>query len=182
LIGAHSTSCAEKKFFGRGTNDDGKLLFALPTELPGFAPRAGLEPATEVTVAKHHRPRWLIGALTSHAERKSFGREQAVAEQRRPKPLDDLSLRSRQDSNLRLPRNRRSIRYLRHRPRRISKKLRLQKIPRRGIVEESLEEPLPRAARPAEFLILLFVAGSNSVHSPPALLTNLIRVRSKALL
>ncbi len=36
---------------------------------------------------------------------------------RRLKPLDDLSLRSRQDSNLRLPLDRRSIRYLHHRPR-----------------------------------------------------------------
>jgi len=36
------------------------LLFALPTELPELALRAGFEPATEVTAAKRHRPNEML--------------------------------------------------------------------------------------------------------------------------
>ena len=53
------------------------LLSALPTELPELTRRAGFEPATEVTVAKHHRPGWVKQTTTAIPapgnKRKEFG-------------------------------------------------------------------------------------------------------------
>jgi hypothetical protein len=113
--------CATKKRAGktlnRGTSGCG-TVGALSTELPGIATRAGFEPATtrftcEVsatyTTGQHRCYR-----ASYKAQFKSAG-EQTETEHRCPGPLDDSSSRSRQDSNLRLPRGRRSIRDLHHR-------------------------------------------------------------------
>src|SRR6476620_11626255 len=59
----------------------------------------------------------LMTLLSNRTCRRLWPGNKRLRNVRCPCPLDDLSSHSRQDSNLRHPRDRRSIRYLHHRPR-----------------------------------------------------------------
>lgn len=83
----------------------------------------------------HHRPFFWLWTKVSSVKKRMAG-EQTVADLRRLRPLDDLSSRPRQDSNLRLPLNRRSNRALRHRPNYSANDVPVEKL-RRGISEKS---------------------------------------------
>ena len=124
----------------------------LAIQPPGIASQAGLEPASRVKYPLPTPPAKVdVMARPSRATppMNCWPGNKRLRNVRRPKPLDDLSLRSGQDSNLRHPRDRRSNRDLCHRPRWVPQTAIPQKL-RRGMGEESSEPLLHGAFHPSD--------------------------------